>query len=111
MEDSTIASAQNRAASIRDLLERDPVCLDIVQYLTVHSEAADTARGIAEWWIKRDLPATQDALSKLIECGVIRSHPVQDNTFVYAYTKNRTLRQTLARHVRALTVPFGARRA
>ena len=75
-----------------------------MQYLTRHSEAADTARGIAEWWIKRDLPSTQDALAKLLECGVIRSHPVQDSTFVYAYTKNVLLRQTLARYVRALTV-------
>ena len=87
------------------MLERDPTCLDIVHYLTRHSEAADTARGIAEWWIKRDLPSTQEALSKLLECGVIRSHPVQDSTFVYAYTKNPLLRQTLARYVRALTVP------
>lgn len=81
-----------------------------MHYLIRNSEAADTARGIAEWWINRDLPSTQEALVKLLECGVIRSHPVQDSTFVYAYTKNPILRQTLARYVQALTVPAPARR-
>ncbi len=31
----------------------------------------DTARGIAEWWIKEDLDATQKALQQLVSCGVV----------------------------------------
>lgn len=85
--------------AVRDLLARDPVCREIVQYLMRHSEAADTARGIAEWWIKRDVSSTREALSKLQECGVVQSYAVQDNTFVYAYTKKAVLRQSLARYL------------
>ena len=91
-----------KATAIRDLLARDPVCLEIVQYLVRNTEAADTARGIAEWWIKRSLASTQDALLKLEEFGVVQAFAVQDSTFVYAYTKNPILRQSIARHLRGL---------
>jgi len=94
--------------TIRDLLERNPICLEIVRYFARHGEAADTARGIADWWIRRDIVATQEALGKLLECGIVRSHPVQDNTFVYGYTRNSILRHVLARYVQALTVSSGA---
>jgi predicted transcriptional regulator len=83
--------------ALRDLLGRDPVCREIVQYLMRHNEAADTARGIAEWWINRDIPSTRQALQRLQECGVVQSHVVQGDTFVYAYTKRAVLRQSLAR--------------
>ena len=79
--------------ALRELLGRDVVCREIVQYLMRHNEAADTARGIAEWWINRDVPSTQRALSKLQECGVVQSYVVQGDTFVYAYTKRAVLRQ------------------
>jgi len=73
------------------------VCREIVQYLMRHNEAADTARGIAEWWINRDEPSTRQALLRLQECGVVESYIVQGDTFVYAYTKRAVLRQSLAR--------------
>ena len=93
------ASPSGRATAIRDLLARDPVCLQIVHYLSRNSEAADTARGIAEWWIRRDLASTQEALLKLQEYGVVQSYVVQDNMFVYVYAKNPILRQSLARYL------------
>ena len=68
--------------ALRDLLGRDPVSREIVQYLMRHNEAADTARGIAEWWINRDVPSTQQALQRLQECGVVQSYVVQGDTFV-----------------------------
>jgi hypothetical protein len=83
--------------ALRDLLGRDQVCREIVQYLMRHNEAADTARGIAEWWINRDVPSTRQALQRLQECGVVQSYVVQGDTFVYAYTKRAVLRQSLAR--------------
>jgi hypothetical protein len=86
--------------ALRDLLERDAVCREIVQYLMRHSEAADTARGIAEWWINRDVPSTRQALSRLQEYGVVQSYMVQGDSFVYAYTKRAVLRQSLARYLR-----------
>jgi hypothetical protein len=83
--------------ALRDLLGRDAVCREIVQYLMRHNEAVDTARGIAEWWINRDVPSTRLALLKLQECGVVQSYIVQSETFVYAYTKRAVVRQSLAR--------------
>ena len=65
-----------------------------------HSEAADTARGIAEWWINRDVPSTRRALLKLQACGVVQSFIVQGETFVYTYTKKAVVRQSLARYLR-----------
>lgn len=91
-------SGHGRATTLRDLLASDPVCRQIVQYLMRNNEAADTARGIAEWWIRRDVASTQEAVMKLQACGVVQSYLVQDNTFVYAYTKRAVLRQSLARH-------------
>jgi hypothetical protein len=99
----------SKSTAIRDLLARDPVCLEIVHYLAQNSEAADTARGIAEWWIKRNLASTQDALLKLQEFGVVQSFAVQDSTFVYAYTKNPILRQSIARQLRGLLAPERSR--
>ena len=88
-------------AAIRELLWNNPVCGEIVTYLSRHIHAVDTAPGIAEWWIKRDLGSTQEALVKLLRRGVVRSF-LQGLTPVYAYTKNPSLRQRLARYVRAL---------
>jgi hypothetical protein len=94
-----------KATVLGDLLARDPVCREIVQYLMRNNEAADTARGIAEWWIGRDVPSTREALSKLQACGVVQSHAVQGNTFVYAYTKKAVLRQSLARYLQGAIEP------
>ena len=102
-------SGHSRATPLRDLLASDPVCRQIVQYLMRNNEAADTARGIAEWWIRRDVRSTQAALSKLQECGVVQSYVVQDSTFVYAYTKRVVLRQSLARHLQDKVVAVSAR--
>lgn len=96
---------QTSATALRDLIARDPVCRAIVRYLMLNNDAADTARGIAEWWIGQDVVATQNALMKLQRCGVVQSHVVQDNTFVYAYTKNAVLRQSLARYVQGTIGP------
>jgi hypothetical protein len=95
--------------ALRDLLGRDSVCREIVQYLMRHNEAVDTARGIAEWWIDRDVPSTRLALLKLQECGVVRSYIVQGETFVYAYTKRAVIRQSLARYLQETVAPPAAK--
>jgi len=74
-----------------------------------HNDAADTARGIAEWWINRDVPSTRQALLRLQECGVVRSYVVQGDTFVYGYTKRAVLRQSLARSLRELVSPLATK--
>lgn len=88
-------------SAIRDLLEDDPVCGEIVSYLNRHTEAMDTARGIAEWWINREVRPTEDALQKLLRHGVVRSFVV-GATRVYAYTKNPLLRGRLSHYLGSL---------
>ena len=105
-----IPRAQSRLTAIRELLETDDVCADIVRYLVDHTEAADTARGIAEWWIRRDVAETAEALNRLQSHGVVRSHVVQEAASVYAFTKNPILRDTLRQFVRALSAPSSAQR-
>jgi hypothetical protein len=95
--------------ALRELLGRDTVCREIVQYLMHHNEAADTARGIAEWWINRDVPSTRQALTKLQACGIVQSFIVQGETFVYAYTKRAVVRQSLARYLHDQVVPPAAK--
>jgi hypothetical protein len=94
--------------TLRDLLAHDPVCRDIVQYLMHNNDAVDTARGIAQWWIRRDVAATQEALMKLQDLGVVQTHVVQDRTFVYAYTKRSVVRQSLARYLDGALAPGSA---
>jgi hypothetical protein len=89
-------------AAIKELLERDIVATEVVRYLDQYSDAADTARGIAEWWIRRDVVTTAQALAKLLEVGVIDSYPVQDAISVYSYTKNQLLRQSLSQCLKTL---------
>jgi hypothetical protein len=96
-----IARSNVRLATIHALLERNPICLEIVRYFSRHTEAADTARGIADWWIQRDVPSTATALVQLERCGIVRSYPVQDTTSVYAYTKNPLVRRALKHYVAA----------
>jgi len=90
---------QPRLAAILDLLERDPLCLQIVAYLTHNTEAADTAQGIAEWWIGAEPRATARALRALLDHGVVRSMAVPNATSVYAFTRDPALRRSLAQHV------------
>ena len=94
--------------TLRELLAYDPVCRDIVQYLMHHNDAVDTARGIAQWWIRREVAATQEALMKLQDLGVVQTHVVQDHTFVYAYTKRSVVRQSLARYLGGAPAPGSA---
>jgi len=102
-EGRAIARANGKLAAIRELLDRDQVCLDIVRYLLGNGEAADTAHGIAEWWINRDVSRTAEALSRLQALGVVRSRLVQNATAVYGFTKSPLLRDTLRQCVDRLS--------
>lgn len=84
--------------AIRELLERDPVALAIVGYLSRHPQAMDTAPGIAQWWIRRELPATQAALAKLLDLGVIQCRS-NGPTGIYSYTRDPHLQQWLVHYV------------
>lgn len=112
MRSAKIPRSNGRLAAIKELLERDTVAADVVRYLDRYSDAADTARGIADWWIRRDVAATSQALKKLLEFGVIDAYPVQDAISVYSYTKNQLLRQSLNQCLKTLMgqqAPLGGR--
>jgi hypothetical protein len=100
-----------RPNNIEALLERDPICQEIVAYLSRHTEAVDTARGIADWWIKRDPRRTEEALVKLLRRGVVRSVAVHGTTSMYGYTKDLRLRQRLRRYLETRVAPKASRRA
>jgi hypothetical protein len=104
-----VSSRSRVAPALRDLLGRDAACREIVQYLMCHNEAADTARGIAEWWINRDVPSTRQALMKLQERAIVQSYVVQGETVVYAYTKRAVVRQSLARCLQEMVGPPAAK--
>src|SRR5262245_21605961 len=87
------------AKGIRELVDGDHVCRAIVQYFVRHSDAADTMRGIAEWWIKSEVSQTASALTKLPDYGVVPSHVIQEATSVYMLTKSRLAREALRRYV------------
>jgi hypothetical protein len=62
---------------------------DIECYLWDHRGAADTAEGIARWWLTRcavQAEATQvaAALDLLIQRGVVKRKPLPDGNCVYA---------------------------
>jgi hypothetical protein len=88
------------------VLESDVVCHDIARYLVHHTEAADTARGIADWWINRDVSATERALVKLLDVGVMRLYLAHGPACVYAYTTDPGLRTAVSRAVQPTSAPI-----
>src|SRR5881397_943442 len=103
LENPNESKGNHRA--VHDLLSRDAICAEIAVYLSSNPRAADTARGVAEWWIKRALRPTEEALLKLLRHGVVRSHLVEGTTCVYAYTRSPQLRRRVARSLKALNHP------
>lgn len=94
--------------AIRELLERDPVCIAIVGYLNRHPQAMDTAPGIADWWIRCKLHPTQEALAKLMDLRVVQCRS-DGSTSIYAYTHDPQLQRWLISYLDQLdgrrTVP------
>ncbi len=76
------------------ILEQDPVCAKIVAFFLEHPFAMDTARGIAEWWIQETLEGTQDALHRLVSCGVVIVRTYA-NINLYSFTTNKRLQAKL----------------
>jgi hypothetical protein len=80
--------------SIATTLNADPLSEQIVLFLLENETAMDTARGIANWWVRRDELAVQAALDRLIVCGVITPHTFTSG-ILYALTKNQEIRHRL----------------
>ena len=65
------------------------IALEIERYLSQHSDARDTAQGIARWWlaaahIKTDIPRVEAALESLIQRGVVQRRKLAGGSVVYS---------------------------
>ena len=82
------------AATVRDF----PLCGEIVAFFLDHNYAMDTARGIADWWLRADLTLVQEALDKVVACGVVVVHTKGGKIF-YSFTQDADLHSTLREHL------------
>jgi len=62
-----------------------PVAAAIVDYLRRHPDAADTAAGVAQWWLGRHCSddTVARAMVRLVERGVVERHRLPDGTAVF----------------------------
>ena len=66
----------------------EQIARDIEGYLSRHPEAADTAEGIARWWliqsqVEAQLPRLEFALELLVNRGVLIRRRLPDGNCVY----------------------------
>ena len=79
-------TAEPRIAQLRD---------EILKYLAAHPRAADTAAGIANWWLPRqryeeEIQKVQQALDDLVERGLVAKTTLADGTILYEHLGQRT---------------------
>ena len=79
---------------IANILQGDPVSVNIARFLLQNRQAMDSARGIAAWWVGCDEIAVQSALDRLIACGVVNAHTFKSCT-LYGLTQNTETRSWL----------------
>jgi hypothetical protein len=65
-----------------------PVAADIGRYLRHHPDAADTAEGIARWWLggrchENELRRVQQAIAVLVERGLMQKQTLPDGAEIY----------------------------
>jgi hypothetical protein len=64
------------------------VARSILGYLCARPQAADSADGVARWWVDASLGATlpvvQATLAELVSRGVLRHVPLPDGSTLYA---------------------------
>jgi len=74
------------------MAERPPLVAEIetiiLSYLQAHPQAADTERGIHEWWLRTaDRTYTADdvlaAIQRLVATGELAMHQLQDGRVIY----------------------------
>ena len=73
------------------------VAADILRYLQHHPEAADTAEGIARWWLggrryEDSLARVQEAMPALVERGLVEKQTLPDGADVYRAGRSKRSR-------------------
>ena len=74
----------------------EQIARDVEGYLARHPGAADTAEGIARWWlvqsqVEAQLPRIESALDLLVSRGVLKRRRLPDGNCVYVRA-NKSLR-------------------
>ncbi len=88
------ASGKDLTSCIAATVDAYPICEQVVRFLVKNQSAMDTVKGIASWWLGCDEVAAQDALDRLVSCGVLRTHTLTAGT-VYSLTRNPEVRAWL----------------
>ena len=95
----------NVTDSITTTLSHSLLCRRILRFLLQNSDAMDTSRGIASWWLQCDEMAARTAIDQLLACGVLVVHTLSSGS-VYGLTQDRQVRKWLAQ---MYTRDFGER--
>jgi hypothetical protein len=66
-----------------------PLSKVILRYLDAHSDAADTAEGISQWWVARQRyqdskDAVERALAELVQQNLVKRTTLADGTVIYS---------------------------
>jgi hypothetical protein len=74
--------------------EIERIAQEIESYLIRHRDAADTALGIARWWLGQPnantaLPRVESALERLVRRGIVVSRVLADGNRVYSAAVDR----------------------
>ena len=60
----------------------------IHRYLNAHPDAADSAEGVAKWWlpsmnVTASVPEVEEALEQLLTLGLVRKRTLADGRVIY----------------------------
>jgi len=68
--------------------EVERIALEVERYVSCHPAAADTAHGIARWWLAGTMQPClvhmDAALERLVRRGVLTRHQLPDGNCVYS---------------------------
>ena len=71
----------------------EALAANIRSYLREHPNAADTAQGVAQWWVRGEagdawLGKVRSALEQLVREGSMASSTLRDGTVIYERNKH-----------------------
>lgn len=68
--------------------EIERIARDLEHYVSLHPTAADTAEGIARWWLPHSgepaLTTVEAALEQLVQRGIVVRRSLPGGTFIFA---------------------------
>ena len=76
------------------ITQKSEVALEILTYMSEHTDAQDTLEGIVEWWlleqkIRWQMQAVKEALAELVERGLIVERQSKDRRTHYRVNRRK----------------------